>query len=1235
MISTSAILGFIGKISFKAFSSFINKSAWDGYFLYACEIVKEIKEEDAKALANYLYKKSSLKVLPSIREELSNRGYETATIEAYLNAFVDNIKDKNPIIYLLFKTEPLENFVLNNKQRIDVLEKQIKFLQNNPQCNLNYYNIDEYDNYLKQCSRDNDGSPCLDIFNFEDPEFTSDISTVLSKESNPILICGEYQRETFLATLCELKKAFPDDYLDKVYIFNSSEDYMKALSIELPEGAILINSFFNADSIPVVSKCINIHIVSKWKSKDSSIRLRPRMIASIKNGLERNGFSSDVVSKIIRKRKNVFSYLFRELFKETDNYETKIIESIDKKIIVTALLVNKFSLTNKNDVDFIEALSGYSIDDFVDRAKPASLIETPFVKIIDDYGHKQVVVLDFEELFRLFSNLITKSLVDRFFELTKKALCTLPERYTNKQYIRTRDEIMHSTEFLNSVLESLLFFTISGRFKKQCFDIVKSFILWIEESNTSEHYKYLADYLNVLTEISPSLINKKISDDIANQNGLWHLFVQREKDDFLFPREKYVEVLWAMEKLLFINEEREQTVLSLFELYRLSIKYRLANNPGNSLKTFFVAWIQTTPAKKEEKNVLCEKLFSIDSNAAWSLFADLLYSGGGETITPFNGPRYIQYERFTNQICRKDIIDLYKYYNDITINKANTPEQVAKLIDKHSYIYFGEESIKKTIRKIKTVCNDSDDNGKEIIANGLRSYIHDNRKFKDSNWAVSETILSKLERVLRGINYLNPEMGYIHLFNNYDVDEPHPIPFDHGDYDHSLNESNKEKYINQCYKRFVANNLRVDFLYKYFDDKVGSVSVNYRFYTFAKRIEIDLNKKSFQEFAETLIEKTPHLYNVFAFLGRDLFDNHRDIYYSIASFILDSSDNKLLALEYLYSGFVDLTQSDYKEYYLSLSDDCKYMYWKHFRSHANINYLDKNTVCFVMDNLKTIPGKDSINNPYLEILFFFSMRYKENDVAEIVLKYLSDIDMDYIHLGHYSYLPELLDLLHSKYAFTENIDIEAKIACLEMIAIKGDEGRKAICLKNLLARQPDLYFSFVDNMYIHQTKDKQHMENLFYLLQFSLKFCPGYVNGVFNEDIFKYWIEKYKELVYATDFKDKDWLYYSTLGKLFKHALPEGELPMPKAIINLIEGLSDEKHLKELNDYYCIETTNTLGVRTITDGSDLIAKGKQYEKMAVDLENLGYVKTSQIFHSLAEEFINKGNLERKRAEDEW
>lgn len=1236
MVPTSSILNVIKKIAFKVFSSFIDKAAWDGYFVYACEKVNSIDVEDVKLIADFAYKKSSFKIISIIKEELSDRGYSLEIANKFIKEFIENIKDKDPVIYLLFDIDNLEESLANLEDKNSTIQKEIEAITNNPLYQINHFNIDEYDNYLKQCSKNNnDGTPCLDVFDFMDCDFTEDFLRSLNSESNPILICGEYQKETFLATLCELKKAFPSDYLEKVFILNSYEDYQKMFNASLPNEAILINSFFNADSIPVISKCINIHIVSKWKYKDAFIKLKPRMVQSTRAALERNGFSLDSISKLIRKRKNIFSHLFRELFNETDNYETRINESIDKRTLSTALLVNKFCLTSKNDVAFIEQLSGLSIDEFEERVLPPSLVETPFAKIVASYSQKQIVILDFEEAFRLFSDSIAASFVNRFFELSKKVICTLPEMYTIENYIRKNDEAMFSEVFLNSILESLLFFIVSNRYKRQCLDVVESFIKWVEESNTINHYKYFADYLNVLTEICPSLINQKIAKDISNKEGLFLLFNQKVKEDFLFPREKYVEVLWSLEKLLFLNNERKLAIKSLFELYRLGKEYRLTNNPKSSLQTFFLAWMKTTPATTKEKIERCNELFSIDSVDAWNLFSDLVYTGGGETASPFNGPRYIKYDRFDNRVSRSDIILVYKYYNDLIIEKAQSPEQIVKIIEKHSFVYFGEESIDKAFKAIKRVCKATDDEGKEVITSKIRSFIHLHRRHCDTDWAVSENIICKMERLLNSISFTNPEMKYIHLFKDYNIDEPHPIPFNHGDYDHLANEENEERYFDYCYNSFLKKNLNIDFLYSYFDQRAGKITIYYRFYVFLKRYEIEHNKKSFHSFANTLLEKTSHLSSLFSYFGRDLFDNHHAVYYEIADLLLKSTKDLSLKLEYLYSGSIDVNNNEYVSCYFSLSDELKNAYWKFLRSSINFNHQDSKSFCFIMDNLLSISPNESINNPYLEILYFFSVRYKNSDLPELVLKYLSDLDAGYITHGHFTYLPELLEILHNRYAFTDDVSIEAKIAALELLIIKGDDGRNATCLKNLLGRQPDLYYSFVDNMYINQVKDENYKGNLFYLLQFSLKFCPGYINNAFNKEIFENWLNRFKELVYSSNFEHKDWLYYSTLGKLFKHALPEDDLPMPKVVIDYIESIKEDECYKVIRDYYCIETNNSLGVRTISDGSDLISKANKYREQSKRLEEKGFIKTAEIFNYLADDFNNQGDAERKRAENEW
>lgn len=1219
-------------VIWKIVGMFIKKAAWDGYFLYACEKIPLVNEKTMKEVANYTYHKSSLKVLPTIREWLSNNDYSEEVIEAYILAFVDNCKDSFPIIYLLYNQEKLGKTLIDIVNNDRDLREKIECLNHN--CSLNYQTIDEVEEYLKQCAKEPQKRPVnLSLFDFKDPDFTNDLSNALSNDTNPVVVSGEYQKETFFAFLFEMKKMFPDDYSEKVFIFSSREDYLKALAIQLPEESILINCFFNDESIPFVRKYKNIHIVSKWKSKNSTVRLKPRIKDSLRKALEDNDYSTEDISNIMRLRKNVFHHLLRNLIEETDSFEAKVSSNIELRVISASIMINRFSLENKNDIVFIEKLSGYDIDTFIEKLLTPMLAETPFAKEISSFSQREIAVLDFEGAFNAFSDEIKGSLLNRFFAMAKEALCDLPYKYTVDNYIKKNDEEMYSDSILTSILETLLFFVVEGKYKRQCEDVVNSFISWIDEHNDEVPYiEYFSDYLDLLVEINPRLINNMISRDIHNNNGIYLLFNKQKKNDYFNSINKYTNVLWGLEKLLFINSEREQSVTNLFNLFKIEQKYCLTNSPGRSLKTFFAAWINVTPAKNNERKEICERLFSVDCKAAWDIFVDLLYSGGGESVTPFSGPRYIKYDPINSQTTIADAKEMYVFYSDIVTKNTNTIEQLVRLIEKHSFVYF-EEEVTKIIKRIITICKDSNDDEKVVVVNKIKDFIYSNRRFASSNWSAPEKIIKRFEKLLNRIVFVNPEITFVCLFVDYEVKEPHPIEYSSESHDYNLEEEHKNKYIEECYHNFIQQNLNINFLYSYFE-KRPSISVLPRFYNFIKKYETEHLGKSFDVFIDTIVEKAPHVCGLYVFLGRELYQKKKDNYYLIAYKLIKKSVPIRSIIDYLYVVEINVDDEKYVDLYNALPNNIRDNYWKSIKGFVQVKLDNPKNVEFVVENVCLSPEDESVKSA-LDIMYHFSRYYHCPDKADWIFKFLDNIPLEYLSKCDEYVLEELLKVLHDKFAFTTDLDIEMKIAGWEMIIISNNNFDIAICLKNLLGREPQFYFYFIKILYIEKNGDTKVHQNVFSLLYFTIKFCPGYHHGAFDEEVFHYWIENFKKLIYDTEFDEKEWLFYSYIGKLFRYAKSENDLPMPITIINYIENVNEEKAYEYIKDYYCIEVNNSMGVRTITDGSDLLRLAKQNKTIAKKLKDRGFTKTSEIYESIAKDFNRQAEIERKRAEDEW
>ena len=88
-------------------------------------------------------------------------------------------------------------------------------------------------------------------------------------------------------------------------------------------------------------------------------------------------------------------------------------------------------------------------------------------------------------------------------------------------------------------------------------------------------------------------------------------------------------------------------------------------------------------------------------------------------------------------------------------------------------------------------------------------------------------------------------------------------------------------------------------------------------------------------------------------------------------------------------------------------------------------------------------------------------------------------------------------------------------------------------------------------------------------------------------------------------------------------------------MIEFIENINDTDAFEIIKRYYCIEVNNSLGVRTISDGSDLLKKSYEFDDIRKKLEEKKFIKTASVFEELTEEFRRNAEIERKRAEDEW
>ena len=116
---------------------------------------------------------------------------------------------------------------------------------------------------------------------------------------------------------------------------------------------------------------------------------------------------------------------------------------------------------------------------------------------------------------------------------------------------------------------------------------------------------------------------------------------------------------------------------------------------------------------------------------------------------------------------------------DIAIANANSVDQWIVIIE-HASFFFG--AVNFWIDRLSDFCKNLSASELNAIATALRSEISKNRKFCNTDWAIPEKFLTRMEQVLTQILPNNYEQ-YVYLFK-YNPDLLHPIPYEEQRYDY-------------------------------------------------------------------------------------------------------------------------------------------------------------------------------------------------------------------------------------------------------------------------------------------------------------------------------------------------------------------------------------------------------------------------------------------------------------------
>lgn len=1066
------------------------------------------------------------------------------------------------------------------------------------------YTINDIEIRLKESTNP---SINLNFFEVDDEEFKQEFKKTLE---NNVHIVGRSREETLYCILNELKYSLKQE---KVIIIEDEQSW-NYLSGKV-NGLILIPNF-NVQEIVSIKNNINIFIYGEDENCTikNKIHLRKRTRKTIIEKLENIGLKD--AYDYVEKTNGLFIPLKRKLFDGRYNIWPEWKDNWQNISFVTALLCGKWT-EREGDKDIVEKISGKSYDEFISDLKPFTKGSEPFIIEITGYGDKKYQLANTELAWELLDCGINKIIWDKFKDLSYKVITEVDpvfykplEDYYIESIKSSKSKYSNSLKY--GMIRSLIFRGIyrGSDNQNEVDDIVKNIL---DKINSKEEWAYFSQFFTDLCEASPKSVINRLKAECQSETGLIDIF--KINSNGILSRNYYTNIIWAVEQLLLYKEYAPEAIKWLFYMDNKNIEYKITNSPINTLKDIFCAWHNVSVLTSQNK-ILLSRNFINKYERAWKLFFGELPNNHQIINLTMSRPRYRQTEDIkipTN----KEINELYTAYANLCIENAkNYVERWIDLIGQFNI--FPDIILDNALKKLSDSISEMNDIDKSIIKDKLMNELYRHRYYNNSGWAMDETHLQKIEKVLYLINFDEQEYEYIYLFQSiYNLPILNPIQYDEN-CSRDENEMLRKKEIKKGFESIKSNNIDLKKLIKIVDKKNYILVGNY--------------------IAEYYTNKSFDMTTYMKLLNIEGID---DVILGYIEWIYKNSDKSIIGKvkstlktygeDYnFYIKILSIERLSYKEHPEIIDEDeiVKSLYWGKQIRIFNIS-KDRETLNWVLSELEKYGNVSS----YVDCLYHGLDIFDSEEVYKYIIKLIDFKNMKNFNYIDSYYIGEIMDKVQN--AFINDLNKCYKIAITEIYFKNIMEWKQMKCTQHIFKNDAKSYAEIIDIVFLHEGENKediqenqQKLSTYMFDLYYCALFCPCEKNGDVNLEELKEWVEKFKEnLKYQKQYH----LLGHQLGRLFAYSPigKDGYYPH-ESIRYIIEELEDDT----LRSSYVISEVNKRGVYSPDAGKTEREMALKYKENA-DYIRWMYPESAKIYDELYETYNRQSKFERKRAEDEW
>jgi hypothetical protein len=300
-------------------------------------------------------------------------------------------------------------------------------------------------------------------------------------------------------------------------------------------------------------------------------------------------------------------------------------------------------------------------------------------------------------------------------------------------------------------------------------DVAERVVASLLGSTDWKRWASLSSILPQLAESAPTEFLDAIDNASANTETepLKELF--GAYDNSVFGRNYHCGLLWALEVLAWSPDYLSRVCVALARLARYPLPQNAGNNALATLRSIFLPWMPQTLASVEARRAAVESVIKENLDLGWKLLLGILPEG--HQVGSYNQkPAWRDWfpNDWSEGVTRSEMYRQVRNYAELAVDLAMS--DVVKLTEIIArWDHLPEEVFQKILDYLESAAAlERPPSDRFTLWEKLTSEIDRHRKYADSDWAMPEEEVKRLEKAALTIRPTDPSILHQRLFNAYD-----------------------------------------------------------------------------------------------------------------------------------------------------------------------------------------------------------------------------------------------------------------------------------------------------------------------------------------------------------------------------------------------------------------------------------------------------------------------------------